>query len=236
MPIGGLTIVAGATMAARKSAATAAPAQAPRLYRGLSASDRRAQRRKIFLEAGLELFGTVGYAGTSIRAISAEASLNPRYFYESFSSREDLLYEVYKDVVARLAAEVVAVTAAASSTEAQAREGLRVAWTALTDDPRKARVIALEVVGVSERLERLRRDNRHAFADLLVHNTRLIHGERARGRLDAVLTARSLMGAVVEVIIDWINGDVDASVDELVDHFTQLFTIVAQAAIEPRER
>jgi hypothetical protein len=93
----------------------------------------------------------------------------------------------------------------------------------------------LEVVGVSERLERLRRENRHAFADLLVHNTRSIHGEGVRGRLDPVLTARSLMGAVVEVIIDWINGDVDASVDELVDHFTQLFTIVAQAAIEPRE-
>jgi AcrR family transcriptional regulator len=222
-------------MATDRSAAAAAPAQAPRLYRGLSASDRRAGRRKMLLEAGLELFGTVGYAGTSIRAISAEASLNPRYFYESFSSREDLLYDVYKEVVAGVAAEVVAVTAVATSTEAQAREGLRAAWTILTEDPRKARVIALEVVGVSERLERLRRENRHAFADLLVHNTRSIHGEGVRGRLDPVLTARSLMGAVVEVIIDWINGDVEASVEELVDHFTQLFTIVAQAAIEPRE-
>jgi AcrR family transcriptional regulator len=188
----------------------------------------------MLLEAGLELFGTVGYPATSIRAISAEASLNPRYFYESFASREDLLFHVYKDVVSRVAAEVVEVTAAQPSTEAQAHEGLRAAWTILTDDPRKARVIAVEVVGVSERLERLRRDNRHAFADLLIHNARMIHGAGVRTRLDPVLTARSLMGAVVEVIIDWINGDVEASVEELVEHFTRLFTVVAQAAIEPQ--
>jgi hypothetical protein len=94
-------------------------------------------------------------------------------------------------------------------------------------------VIALEVVGVSERLERLRRQNRHAFADLLIQNSRLIHGEAAHSRLDPVLTARSLMGAVVEMLVDWINDDIEASVEEIVDHFTQLFTIVADAAIEP---
>jgi AcrR family transcriptional regulator len=199
----------------------------------MSASERSEQRRRLLLEAGLELFGTVGYAHTSIRAISATAHLNTRYFYESFSDREDLLYHVYKDVIANVAVAVIEVTASAPSTEAQAETGLRAAWTILTEDPRKARVIAVEVVGVSERLERLRRENRHAFADLLVRNTRLIHGTRPATRLNPVLTARSLMGAVVEVIVDWINGDIDASVDEIVEHFTLLFTIVGRAAIEP---
>jgi AcrR family transcriptional regulator len=206
----------------------------PRLYRGLSAAERNAQRRERLLEAGLELFGTEGYASTSIRAVSAEATLNSRYFYESFSSREDLLYHVYEKVIRDVASAVIEVTSRAETVEEQAREGLRVAWTILTEDPRKARVIALEVVGVSERLERLRRDNRHAFADLLVQNTRLIHGGGIQARLNPVLTARSLMGAVVEVLVDWINDDVDATVEELVDHFTQLFTVVADAAIEPR--
>ena len=40
------------------------------------------------MEAGLELFGTLGYASTSVRAVSAAAALNSRYFYESFGSRE----------------------------------------------------------------------------------------------------------------------------------------------------
>ncbi len=204
--------------------ATASPA--PRLYRGVSPSDRRAERRDRLLQAGLELFGTDGYAKTSIRAVSAEASLNSRYFYESFNGREDLLYHVYTRIVEELAAEVIEVTASAKTIEEQAQAGVRAAWTILTEDPRKARVVALEVVGVSERLQRLRRENMHAFADIVLRNTRSITGDAVRLHMDPVLTARSMIGAIVDMLEDWINGDVDASVEELVDHFTRLLTTV----------
>jgi AcrR family transcriptional regulator len=208
----------------------ASATQAPRLYRGVSPSDRRAQRRERLLEAGLEVFGTDGYANSSIRAVSAAASLNSRYFYESFSSREDLLYHVYGGIVRDLTAAVIDVTAEAETIQEQARAGLGAAWTILTEDRRKARVVALEVVGVSERLERLRRDNRHAFADLLVQTTRLLPGA-AWYRLDPVLTARSLMGGVMDMLVDWINGDVDASVEEIVELLAQLFTVVTDAVV-----
>jgi AcrR family transcriptional regulator len=202
--------------------------QAPRPYRGIEPSERRAQRRERLLDAGLEVFGTDGYAGSSIRSVSAAASLNSRYFYESFSDREDLLYHVYKRVVSEVAVAVVAVTTAAETIEEQAYEGLRAAWTILTEDPRKARVLALEVVGVSDRLERFRRENRHAFADILLQNSRAITGDLTG--LDPVLTARSLMGAVLDLLVDWINGDLDATVEEIVEHFTRLFTAVVDAA------
>ncbi len=203
--------------------------QAARLYRGIEPSERHAQRRERLLEAGLEVFGTSGYASSSIRAVSAAASLNTRYFYESFSDREDLLFQVYKRIVSEVAAAVVEVTAQAETIEEKAYAGLRVSWTILTEDPRKARVLALEVVGVSDRLERFRRENRHAFADILLANSRPITGELLR--LDPVLTARSLMGAVLDLLVDWINGDLDATVEEIVDHFTRLFTAVVSAAV-----
>ena len=203
--------------------------QAARLYRGIEPSERHAQRRERLLQAGLEVFGTSGYASSSIRAVAAAASLNTRYFYESFNDREDLLYHVYKRIVSEVAAAVVEVTAQAETIEEKAYAGLRVSWTILTEDPRKARVLALEVVGVSERLERFRRENRHAFADILLANSRPITGELLR--LDPVLTARSLMGAVLDLLVDWINGDLDATVEEIVDHFTRLFTAVVSAAV-----
>jgi AcrR family transcriptional regulator len=208
-------------------------AQAPRRYRGITASERRAQRRERLLQAGLELFGTQGYANTSIRAVSAAASLNSRYFYESFSSREDLLYYVYERIVQEIVLAATGATAKADTIEGQARAGLRAGWTILTDDRRKARVLALEVVGVSDRIERLRRDIRHALADLAIQNSLSIAGSGRQFRLDPVLTARSLIGGVVEVLVDWINGDVDASVDEVVEHFTRLFTAAAYAAVAP---
>jgi hypothetical protein len=40
------------------------------------------------------------------------------------------------------------------------------------------------------------------------------------------------MGGVVEVLLEWINGDVSASPDEVVELFTVLFTAAAFAAIE----
>jgi len=205
--------------------------RAPRRYRGLSVAERRAQRRERLLEAGLELFGTQGYAGSSIRAVSAAASLNSRYFYESFTSREDLLYHVYQRAVRDIATAVIEATAKAETVEDQAREGLRASWMVLTGDRRKARVIVIEVVGVSERLERLRRENRHAFADILVNNAMSIAEEGIQLRMDPVLTARSLMGAAMEVLVDWIHGDVSASPEEIVEHLTKMYTAVALAAV-----
>src|SRR5215468_2479353 len=43
-------------------------------------------------------------------------------------------------------------------------------------------------------------------------------------------TPNTHWGAVVEVLLEWISGDLDASVDEVVEHFTALFTAAAYAA------
>jgi AcrR family transcriptional regulator len=204
-----------------------------RTYRGISPADRQAERRERLLEAGLELFGTVGYAQTSVRSLSAAAGLNSRYFYESFSSREDLLYGVYQRIVVDIFTRAAEAVTHADTIEGKARAGIKAGWTAVTEDRRKARVVALEVVGVSDRIERLRRETRHALAKLTAEQAMSLAGPGTRLRLDPVLTARSLMGGVVEVLLDWINGDLDASADEVVEHFTVLFTAAALAAVDP---
>jgi AcrR family transcriptional regulator len=185
------------------------------------------------MEAGLELFGTLGYAHTSVRAISAAADLNSRYFYESFRSREDLLYSVYQLITTDIFTRASEAMAREDTLEEQARAGLRAAWTAVTEDRRKARIVAVEVVGVSERLERLRHETRRALAQLTADNALALADSGVRLRLNPVLTARFLMGGVVEILLEWINGDLDASADDVVEHFTALFTAAAYAAVEP---
>ena len=182
------------------------------------------------MAAGLELFGTLGYARTSIRAVCAAASLNSRYFYESFRSREDLLYCVYQRITGDIFARASEAAAAQTTIEAQARAGLRAGWTAVTEDRRKARIVAIEAVGVSDRLERLRRDTRHALAQLTADRALSLAGG-LRLRLDPVITTRFLIGGVVELLADWVNGDLDAPVDEIVEHFTALFAAAAYAAV-----
>ena len=75
-------------------AATAGAAARSRRYRGVSGDERRADRRRRLLEAGLQLLGTVGWEQTTMTAVCAEARLTERYFYESFRNREQLLLAV----------------------------------------------------------------------------------------------------------------------------------------------
>jgi AcrR family transcriptional regulator len=205
--------------------------QNARTYRGIRPADRQAERKQRLLDAGLELVGTIGYSRTSVRALSAAASLNSRYFYESFGSREDLLYSVYQRIVAEIFTRASEAVGREDTIEGQARAGLRAAWTVVTEDRRKARIVAMEVVGVSERLEQQRHENRRALAQFTANNAMSLAGQHVRLRLDPVLVTRFLIGGVVEVLLEWINGDLDASVDEVVEHFTALFTAAAYAAV-----
>lgn len=66
-----------------------------RTYGGLSEAERVNERRERFLEAGLEILGTVGLRGATVRKVCKEAGLTERYFYESFTDMEDLFCAVY---------------------------------------------------------------------------------------------------------------------------------------------
>jgi AcrR family transcriptional regulator len=197
---------------------------APRRYLGVTAAERRADRRERLLRAGLELFATRGYAETNVRDVCAAASLNTRFFYESFRSNEDLLFQVYERIVAEVSALVIEVTARASTIEEQARAGLTAAWGFMVEDPRKARVVAVEVVGASQRLERVRRRDRHMFADILVRNALSLAEPGVELLHDSVLNARALIGADLELLTDWVNGDLNVSVEEAVDYLVYLYT------------
>ena len=71
-------------------------------WAGIAAVDRRAERRRLLLDAGFELLGTEGAAGTTVRAVCQHARLNPRYFYESFGDLDELVVAVYERVVDEL--------------------------------------------------------------------------------------------------------------------------------------
>lgn len=53
-------------------------------YDGKTADERVAERRARLIDAGLELFGEHGYAGTSIRAVLRQSGLRDRYFGKAF--------------------------------------------------------------------------------------------------------------------------------------------------------
>ncbi|MFI7664736.1 TetR family transcriptional regulator [Nocardia sp. NPDC049526] len=65
-----------------------------RMWQGRTPADRAAHRRAQLIEAGADLLGQVGAAGTSMRGVCRRAALSERYFYESFAGLDELMIAV----------------------------------------------------------------------------------------------------------------------------------------------
>ncbi len=141
-----------------------------RVYGGQAVADRRADRRRRFLAAAVELFGTTGYAGTAVPQVCRAAGLSTRQFYQEFSDREDLLRTLYDELQDRAMAQVADATLAAITAGRSLNKvldaGIRAFLTAYTD-PRHTRISFVEVVGVSPAFEDHRHASRARWGELL---------------------------------------------------------------------
>jgi AcrR family transcriptional regulator len=177
-------------------------------YGGRTSEERRAERRERLLDAGLELFGTQGYANTSIEALCAATRLNPRYFYESFATREALLRTVYDRHMEHLARTVsAALEDAPLDPRGRVEVGLRAFVETQLADDRNVRITYLEIVGVSVELERHRRAVLRGFARLLEQEADRVAATGAIPRRDRGLTALALGGAVDGLLADCLTND-----------------------------
>ena len=200
---------------------------AGRRYGGRSAEERREARRGALMDAAYELYGTLGYRNVSIKQTCAHAHLTGRHFYEEFGSSEALLRAVY-DRTVRRAFDTVVVDVAAAGPELRPRAAAAISAFvhALLDDPRAARIVCIEVVGVSESLERHRRKVLRTFADLLADEARRLGlTGRVAQRPDPLPTALALVGGVYEVIVDWLQspGDERPALDVIIQDMTDIW-------------
>jgi AcrR family transcriptional regulator len=200
---------------------------------GSTLQDRAAARRVALIETGVELLGTEGAAGVTVRAVCRHAKLSERYFYESFDGRDALLRAVHAQVAGEARDTIAAaVTVALPSTDPERVAHAAVAaFTAFLDaDPRRGRVLLSESftdsVLASHDLELL-----PAFAALLVAQIRALPDPP--DAVDAQLTAVALLGALRTLYLAWLEGDPPISSERLNAHATRL--VVAAARISSRD-
>jgi AcrR family transcriptional regulator len=195
------------------------PPTAERRYGGKTASERRAHRREQLLDAGLQLFGTQGYAATTIEALCGRAGLNPRYFYEQFRGREQLLGAVYERHVRQVLSVVrAAIDDAGDDRAARLASGLRAFVEATLDDELGARVNYFEMVGVSPELDVSRRRVLGDYAELIA-----AEAPDGIGVVDTRMAAVALVGATDGLIIDWLSGDRSRPRQAIVDSLLAIF-------------
>jgi AcrR family transcriptional regulator len=203
---------------------------ATRVYGGISAGERIEARRERLMDAALELMGTEGWSGTSVRAVCRQAGLTPRFFYESFDDLDALAVAVFDDITLRVTAAILeSVRDAAAEPAAQAQAAIATFVDQLTQDPRRARVAFAEALG-SEALARRRLQAMRAMARLIADHGRLAYGAPPQADTLVEITASLLAGGLAELLIAWLDGSIEATRDELVADCAALFMVTAEGA------
>jgi AcrR family transcriptional regulator len=208
--------------------ASAGPAR--RRWRGVEPDARTADRRGRLLEAAIRLLATEGLSGTTVRAVCSQAGLHSRYFYESFTDMDALLVAVFDQLAARFLGQV---TRAADLAGADPRDRLEAAVRTAAEIVRRetalVRILTVEAIG-NERLNRRRMDLLHEIAWMIEQDAYRIYGPPTAGERMGQLSARFLASGLSEVLVAWVEGDIDGSVTDMAADATELMLAVSDRA------
>jgi AcrR family transcriptional regulator len=218
-----------------------APSRRKRRILGLDDQQRQAQRRTLLLDAALELFGTRGYARTSIELLCQTAGIGTNSFYDLFPSKEAVLIGLYDQISADLRSGL-ADTYTAHQHDPQLIRALVGGFVHGTlDDPRVARVAFIESAGVSSEVEEHRRQTRNDFVDGLQAIGRQIGDasvpeasghEAARPGPSPRRNAVAIVGAIIETTVDWLLDPEPDPIERLIDDIAHHCSRVVEAIIE----
>jgi AcrR family transcriptional regulator len=195
----------------------------------MSPDSRRAERRTLLLDTALELLSSEGWSATSVRSVCQAARLNPRYFYESFETLDDLLVAVYDRVVEELTAAVTdAVLRAGPSVRDQLRSAIDAILRYVDEDRRRGRILYVVALG-NETLNRRRLETGMRLVEL-VERDATSRVEVAPGEQVGRMGAAIVVGGFGELLAEWLAGRIEVDRRQLAEDATTLFLSLAEAA------
>ncbi len=204
---------------------TGEPELTERSWGGTKLADRRAARRQTLLDVAERLAGEEGCAAVTVRSVCREARLTDRYFYESFTGRDDLLLAAFERVAdeARIALEG-AVATGGPQREVRARAAVSAFVALVLDAPHKGRLLLLEpfadpVLGARSHL-------------LMPVFTGLVGGQLAGtgDDIDRRLAAHALVGGLANLFAGWLHGTLDVPRERLEAHCVELVLAATTSA------
>lgn len=195
-----------------------------RMYGGVSAEQRTADRRARLLEAGMNLFGSSASGSVRVKDVVAEAGLTERYFYESFADLDALFDAVLDLTIETIERDVNAAVATASDSHyTRVSAALRETVDTLSKDPRMIRIFFVEALGKGDRAG-TRRDDlllRAAHNFFKWSETEVVEFDSSP--IETRMKAFAIAGAAAELMITWAEGLLDVTPTELADFLVGLY-------------
>jgi AcrR family transcriptional regulator len=183
-------------------------------FKGVSADDRRTDRRNRLVEAAFEITGNEGAGALGVGRVCLAAGLTKRYFYESFASLAELQSAVVDHAIASMSERVDPFRPTGPGGPPQA--WLEAFVSALVDDECLARVLLTETHGGALS------PFRHQIIDVAVAGM-APPGSDQQADLRARLVAYAQVGTLSELCLAWHQGQLAMERATLVDVLTDLF-------------
>jgi AcrR family transcriptional regulator len=183
-------------------------------FKGISADDRRIDRRNRVVEAAYEIAGTDGAGVLGVGRVCRAAGLTKRYFYESFASLTELQSAVVDHAIAVMSERVDPFRPTEPGGPPQ--RWLAAFVAALVDDQCLARVLLTETHGGALS------PFRHQIIDVAVAGM-APPGSDPQEDLRARLVAYAQIGTLGELCLAWHQGQLAMDRAVLVDVLADMF-------------
>lgn len=210
-------------------------------YAGRSVDQRRAERRQRLIEAALAMIGEDGIGAVKVRAVSARAGLNDRYFYESFSDCDELVLAAFEDFAgAGVAAVTAAIGDAPTELRARVRRTIDAALTYVDGQPRNRRLL-LESQA-TEALRNRRGQVIASLAKLMIAQGAEFIGDYVATDRNSELAALTVVSGTIDVVTMWLRGALDIDREQLIEFIVAMIltsatitTVVDRELADTRE-
>ena len=177
-------------------------------WSGVPIEDRQALRRDELIAAGVTLLGAESGPALTVRAVCRAAGLTERYFYESFTDRDEFVRAAYDDVCARAMSTLLSAT-----TPRQAVERF---VALMVDDPVRGRVLLLAPESEPV-LTRSGAEWMPSFIDLLQRKLTTISDPVVQK-----MVATGLIGALTGLFTAYLDGRLTATREQFIDYCVAL--------------
>ncbi|MDQ6692554.1 MAG: TetR/AcrR family transcriptional regulator [Candidatus Dormibacteraeota bacterium] len=187
-------------------------------------SARSQERRRRLLAAALEILAERGYNETSVDQVVAQARTSKTAFYEFFDSKEDCVRDLLETEGGALIHRVTSAAAQGVGHRDRMRRGIRAFVTACGEQRALARVLLVESVGISQRIESVRQELQGRFAAVVEDEVRRAGADHDPfyAAMDPVVFGRAVVGAVNDATAHLLKGSGENR-DALADGLCRIF-------------
>lgn len=177
-------------------------------WSGVPLENRQALRRDELIAAGVARLGSAQGPALTVRGVCQSAGLTERYFYESFTDRDEFVRAVYDDVCARAMSTL--------TTAKTPRDAVEQFVALMVDDPARGRVLLL----APEKEPVLTRSGAEWMPSFIELVQRKL--TRIGDPVQAAMVATGLIGALTALFTAYLNGRLAASREQFIDYCVEM--------------